>query len=145
MRIVFYLAFLFFFSSIEVSAAPATRSHVCEVVATVESIDVRKEGYDKPESWREAWGLPEFQIYTDVKLSVVAASLIEEQAFAEGECTPQKLPEIFQLRNDIKPSKIPVGTCLKGKTQFSGDEFVIGHWLFEVEVLESSDCSETDR
>lgn len=138
MKLFLHLSCLLVFFTVNASAAPAMRSHVCEITAVVQKIEERKESYGKPESWRKAWGLPKFQKYTDVTLSIVSASLLEE--YSMGECTPQKLPEIFQLRGDVKSSKIPVGTCLKGKTQFSGDEFLIGHWLYDVETLSESDC-----
>ena len=118
-------------------AAPAMRSDVCNIVGSVEKVEIREESYDKPESWRKAWGLPETQEYTDVTLRYVRGKLLEKGSM--GGCDAASLPEVFQLRDDQK--ELTVGQCIEAQVQFSGDEFIIGHWLYDVTVLSDEECS----
>lgn len=127
---------LFVSLSHAVYAAPAMRSDVCKVVGSVEDVAVREELYE-PESWRKAWGLPKSNDYTDITLRYVRSELVEKGD--QGGCDQASLPKVFQLRNDQKRPKI--GQCIEATAQFSGDEFSIGHWLYDVAVLDDNECA----
>jgi hypothetical protein len=50
--------------------------------------------------------------------------------------------QVYQLRNSKQSSKI--GKCIEAKSQFSGDEFYIGQWLFDIKEIEASKCSQNN-
>ena len=118
-------------ASSKVSAAPAMQSSLCEVKAIVVQIKERVHQY-RPESWRKNWGLPKSITYTDVTLNLgqISGASNCNKEFFNG--------RNFQLKKDSDKSKINVGDCILAKTQFSGDEFKIGQWLWDIRACESA-------
>ena len=125
--------------SLFANAAPAMKSNVCEITALVEAIEVREEKrfvplINKHKTYK----------FTDVTLNIASATMLEEHMM--GECSPNALPKVFQLRSDHFFSKEPkTGQCLKAKTQFSGDEVVIGQWLYDIEYVAEGNCSAVNQ
>lgn len=121
-------------------AAPAMRSPLCIVTAKVEKIETRKEPYNKPESWRKAWGLPKAATYRDVHLKIFRAEFAKDES---GTCTTLLEKTKFQLRTGDREPK--PGECIQSKTQFSGDEFLIGQWLIEPAPVAADKCTEIKK
>lgn len=113
--------------------APAMNGALCFVEGQVRSLKKREQPY-QDEQWRKAWGLPKVVIYWDIELEVKRA---EQREPGMGSCTTEELSsETFQLRDEKELEKVVVGKCLQGLTQFSGDEFRIGQWLYDLSECE---------
>lgn len=122
-------------------ASIAVSSHVCEIKAAVDLVDIRKEKVLMP-----LMGPDKYQVrkYTDVSLTLISAKLVEEHFM--GECSVETLPKIYQLRDDGLFQKKPKeGQCIKAKTQFSGADTIVGQWLYDVEILTESECVTVDN
>ncbi len=117
----------------QATAAPALTGPECAVIGTVGNIETRKHYY-QPESWRVGWGLPEYRLYTDVTLHLTAAA-------GEGCAMEAFQGKAFQLRVDQDAEKLETGLCLRALTQYSGDEFAIGQWLYDIEIIDMSSCA----
>jgi len=115
-------------------ASPAMTGPTCAVEGTVGSITERKEE-NAPETWRKQYGLSKYREYTDVRLSVKNSSMLDPGMTGE-DCSKERLEKItFQLRPTIIGwARIKVGDTISAKTEFSGDEFSIGNWLYDVSV-----------
>lgn len=115
-----------------VFSAPAMKSEVCLITGVVQSIENREHIY-KPESWRKSWGLPKSITYIDIKMNL--SEVVPKQKDLETtECTLELLSEkTFQLRSKEERSKLEKGSCFRATTQFSGDEFAIGQWVWDIE------------
>jgi hypothetical protein len=120
------LAFCF-----SLKAAPALNSSQCRVRGIVESIHTRSHKYE-PESWRKEWGLPKERIYVDIKLSLNDVSSAE--VLGGSDCSLEHLQDkIFQLKSNQDQALITTGQCITALTQYSGDEFALGQWLWDIE------------
>lgn len=117
--------------SLSASAAPAAPAPVCQIEGTVLSITEREVAY-KDDSWRKSWNLPESITYTDVTINVTEESLVENAGNPEQECKAHNLPEkrTYQLRD--KNTKLKEDQKIRAHTQYSGDEFAIGNWLYNI-------------
>ncbi len=114
----------------DATAAPAMASSQCELKAKVVSIQERTHTYS-PESWRKSWGLSKSIIYFDITLDI-------SQVLGGENCKIETFKSTkFQLKNDEDKSRIIPKKCIQAKTQFSGDEFKIGQWLWDIR-----DCGE---
>lgn len=122
------------FTISRVYAAPAVPSPVCAVQGLVKKIETRKVDY-KPESWRKSWGLAKARVYTDVTVKVLDAKGLNNK---EPYCDRFLGLKTFQLQDKV--TKIKVSKCISAKTQFSGDEFAIGQWLFNVQEQKKESC-----
>lgn len=129
------LSILLFICISSTLAAPAMKGPTCEITANVEQIQKRKEFY-KDESWRKSWGLPKYIEYTDLTLSVISSKETEK---GFGSCEEIAKKKIFQLRD--KEIELKAKDCIRAQTQFSGDEFSIGQWLFKISKIENIKCS----
>ena len=113
-------------------AAPALTGPLCIVTGIVENTAERNVKYE-PESWRLSWQLPEYRVYTDVTVNLSSA----------GDCDAAQFEsKPFQLRGDADQSLLTKGACIRAKTQYSGDEFALGQWLFDIEILDATTCNE---
>lgn len=127
-----------------VFAAPLPPSDVCIVEGVIETVGQREEPYT-PESWRQSWGLPESRNYIDIELALERVSLHEEVDRDET-CKFEALVEAtFQLRSMDELHKLEAGKCVTGKTQYSGDEFAHGQWLWDIENCENQARPEAGR
>lgn len=121
--------------SISTQAAPAMRGPLCTITGIIEKIASREEVY-KDDEWRKSWSLPKSKIYTDITIKVKSST---DDSVDNKRCKQFYSKNVFQLRDD--KSKALKGNCIKAQTQFSGDEFSIGQWLFSIEVLPVEQCS----
>ena len=154
----FLLASIFLSVNWSAQAAPAMLGSLCGIVGLVQKIEVRKKYYNKEkipssawasrESWRKSWGLPQYRIYHDATVSVNSTQKIRKNAFM-GNCDQFLGKKIFQIKNKKELKKLEnilkkskAGKCIRGKTESSGDEFVWGQWLFEVEHLAIENCAD---
>ncbi len=115
------LALTFSLINLNLLAAPAMTSPLCVVKANVLKIEQRERKYT-PESWRKQWNLPKSITYTDVTLDI--------EKISGDQCSKETLSKnVFQLKSN---ETLKVGSCIIAKTQFSGDEFRIGQWLWDI-------------
>lgn len=124
------------FSITSLYAAPALAGPKCKIKGVVESVTSREHQY-QPESWRKSWGLSKSIEYTDIKLKV-QESLLVSGGFGNG-CGIEELKKrdsTFQLRSSENKDLLKSGKCIQAHTQFSGDEFAIGQWVFDVKPCE---------
>ncbi len=117
------------------SAAPAVTSNLCHIQGIITSINQRTHKYE-PESWRKSWRLPKERIYIDIQLDIQNVSS-EGKTSDQGCMTESLKDKVFQLKDNQDQKKIKKGQCIKAKTQFSGDEFSIGQWLWEIKLCNS--------
>ena len=122
------------------SAAPAMTGPECQLLASVEQVEQREELY-QPDSWRQAWGLPPAYTYTDIKLHVIHSHSVlttGDASIATHTCQNLLEQPTFQLR----PGALTVhpGDCIHAQTQFSGDEFAMGQWLYAIQILDTTAC-----
>lgn len=112
------------------SAAPALPSPQCLIEGTVTAIAEREHRYD--EALRKSWNLPESITYIDISIDVTQARL---ESPAKGQnCDAAVLKKRpLQLKDPAERDKLKKGACIKALTQFSGDEFRIGQWLWRIE------------
>ncbi len=123
---------LFFVMAIPASyAAPAMQGPTCSLEGKVESVTERTEEY-KDDLWRKSWDLSKDRKYTDIRLAVIKSSLVETGMSGET-CSPERLGKVtFQLREG--EIRLKVGDNIRAMTKFSGDEFSIGQWLYDVKT-----------
>lgn len=115
-------------------AAPALPSPICLIRGQIEGLSTRVFEYD-PVLLKNS-KLPVTHTYHDVSLKVLSSALAKDQ---QGDCKKILTHQTFQLRN--KQDQLKKGQCIEAHTQFSGDEFVIGQWLFEIKQLPIADCA----
>ena len=117
-------------------AAPAMQGSLCEIKAIVKKIETRKDDYsDRPKSWKEDWGISSPVVYNDITLKVLYS---KELVKGSDNCKTFVATKKFQLKR--KESKPKFGDCILAQTKFSGDEFLIGQWLFKIKQLKPIDC-----
>lgn len=134
-------------------ATQAMAAPECMVQGHVMSQNVRFE--EKDVGFARSWGIPQTVEYQDVTVKLSEnkysgeaqkelAQVSEEYPHFHCENTGREL--VYQLRHDdsfkkgaIKPSDL-VGNCISALSHFSGDEFVIGNWLYDIKILPESDC-----
>ncbi|MBV6633521.1 MAG: hypothetical protein KI792_10890 [Alphaproteobacteria bacterium] len=119
-------------------AAPAQAHEECAVTGVVQDVSVRTVERDK--EWAKSWGIAGSIDYVDVTMAV--SESVEQGAGGINNCADKLGDHTFQLRegsawyfrlrND--------GKCLKAMSQVSGDEFGIGDYLYDIEVLEDDAC-----
>lgn len=114
-------------------AAKAQSGPTCQIIGRVKEVQTRKFEY-KPESWRKSWDLPKYKIYYDATLEVLKS---KEIGPGYGDCQNLKSKKVFQLKDK---KSVEVGRCFKAESKYSGDEFSIGQWLYELEYLPDSKC-----
>lgn len=123
-KLIAILLFLWLIPS--ASGAPALTSSLCLIKGTIATISERVEPYT-PESWRISWGLPESRTYIDIKFKKI------ESTSPGPDCKVQELKKkTFQLRNLEDQKSLSVDDCIKAETQFSGDEFAMGQWVWNI-------------
>ena len=132
-------------------AAPAMASPECTLLGMVVKEEKRIEKYE-PESWRDAWGLPEEYVYHDISINVIEnayASEADEQMAQEIEppedCDKTAKMTTYQLRSDVSffglfGNPKLVGKCIEAKSKNSGDEFSYGNWLYDIQILAEHEC-----
>lgn len=130
------MAGLFSFTA-NAEASPAAPAPVCQIVGIITNIKEREEPYQN-DSWRKSMNLPKSITYTDVTIHVTEESLIESAGNPEHECTANNLPDkrTYQLRE--KEIKLEENQKIQAHTKFSGDEFAIGNWLYNITPLDET-------
>ena len=129
-------SFLMFVGAASVKSAPALSSSICQLRGELIDISQRKVSQG-PKEWRESWGLSEFREYTDIALKIIEVKKYDESSPAT-DCSLDYFQKNFQGKKfQIEPSEkkhrfLKKGTCLVAKTQFSGDEFAIGQWIWDI-------------
>lgn len=131
MRSLFFLTLLLL--NLTSHAAPAPTGPICRITGIVEKLETRTRKYE-PESWRKSWNLPKEKVYFDVSIKV--SSVHELEKGYEG-CEKLLSKRVFQLKEQ---KNLKIGRCLRAKSQFSGDEFSIGQWLYDIEYLPEENC-----
>ena len=130
----FILILLQFLIVSKAKAAPAVSSPVCVIKGLIKKIEKREVDY-KPESWRKSWNLPKSREYVDVTIAVSTAKGLEGKA---PQCDSLVGLKKFQLRDTTV--KISTSQCIVSQTQFSGDEFALGQWIFKIKELKKESC-----
>ena len=124
---------LFFLIIPYLLAAPAPPHKTCAIEGHIISVDEREDMRDP--SWAKSWGLDKKVTYTDINLKLQSVKLIKSEL--AGECTLEFFEnKSFQLRPGQKDFHFSKGDCITAKTQFSGDEFLAGQWLWDIENCE---------
>lgn len=120
-----YLSILFLVNSASsIYAAPAIKSHVCSFSGEV--LDVYQRVVVRNESWAKNLGIKKEVIYNDVVMNV--SEYTHDTSGFSDSC--QKGKNTFQIIN-TEDDIFKKGACIKGKAQFSGDEFKIGTWILK--------------
>ena len=128
MKLIHSLVVLFFCIATISYAAPALKSNICILSGEVISIEKRIQDRGKTDSWIESWGLSKYEEYNDVAINIDSFSH-DNSGFGYA-CKGNGI-HIFQI-SDENLKYISVGSRLNAKAIFSGDEFSIGTWLFEI-------------
>ncbi len=115
--------FLIVISILFSSASSAPPSPTCALKGKVEKIETRKTMVDNS-SVR-----PTEKNYEDVTIKV---------STIDGPCNQLMGSKVFQLRD--KNERPTIGKCIAAKTQYSGDEFALGQWVFEIKNIADKDC-----
>lgn len=107
-------------------AAPALKSNICYLEGKIVSIQQRTVNRDK--GWANSWGVKPYVSYNDVTVEITK-SKNDSSGFSDA-CT--ETLQTFQVR-DSEMNKVIFGSQIRAKAQYSGDEFMIGNWLFDIE------------
>jgi len=111
----------------------------CLVSGKVMSIEIRKE--DIPDrGFPRSWWHPKTQKYVDVTIAVSNIETKTPTPFSE--CSAEDI-QVFQLGHDVEKPETEI--CIRALTNLSGDEFRIGNWIREYEVLEPEQCDGTQH
>lgn len=114
-------------------AAPAPPHNTCKVMGDIISIEQRI--VERDSSWVKAWGVDKKITYTDIELKLQSVKLITSEM--AGECTLDFFEDkSFQLRPEDTNFNFSAGDCVRAKTQFSGDEFLAGQWIWDFQACE---------
>ncbi|MEM6902879.1 MAG: hypothetical protein AAF556_06550 [Pseudomonadota bacterium] len=127
----------FFWSPGQGQAAQAELHAECSVVGQFVSLSQRTE--ERDENW--AWAMPEPEEYTDVAMVVSSSELHADTGI--NNCAEKIGEHTFQLRADwhVWFESVAPADCLRGLSTLSGDEFSFGDWLYDLEKLDRSECS----
>jgi hypothetical protein len=136
---------LFVFCAQDSSAAPAMAHDTCVVTGTLESVEKIKITRPNDDSWLKSWGLSKNYSETSIKITPHAIEVLHDINMDKTSCTLEKAAEGYYLkhRSTLKliPEDYQEGDCITAKTNFSGDEFRIGNWIYDIEVKPSDFCN----
>ena len=123
------LFFLFpIFIATESYSAPALKSNICSLFGEVISIEERIQDRGKPDSWIESWGLEKYEKYTDVTINITSFS---HDSSGYGDACKGDGLQVFQVNNE-NLMHLSLGSRVEAKAIFSGDEFLIGTWIYDI-------------
>ncbi len=118
--------------SLQVEAAPAMPRDACRIEGKIVSMKERPQMIEA----RKNFGESGEYTYVDIDVVVKSRALFEKMGLPnDNACAPIKAPKVitYQLRADQK--RPAVGQKIRALTRFGGDEFSIGDWIYEIEVL----------
>ena len=119
-------------------AAPAMKHTECQIIGTFQGMEPRVEERNK--SWAKSWGIPDSYTYQDASFVVADVQVTDADGF--DNCQDKLGEHIFQIRSDWQDwfRDLATGSCIKGLSRVSGDEFSFGDWLFTVETIAADAC-----
>lgn len=139
-----FLALPAFFSGHAI-ASPTMAHDTCVVVGTVNSIEKIKITRPRDETWLKSWRLSKTYSEIAIKITPSTIDVFNDMAFDKTSCTLEKAAEGYYLQHRATLKFIPadykVGDCITAKTNFSGDEFRIGNWIYDIEKQPAELCA----
>jgi hypothetical protein len=112
-------------------AAPAQKSNICYLHGEVLKIEKRVVKRLQPKSWINSWGLENNQVYIDVTIKI--NDFKHDTSGFSNACRENLQNQVFQITKENR-QLIKVGDFLEAKAKFSGDEFSIGTWLYDINL-----------
>lgn len=116
-------------------AAPALPSPICLIRGQVEGTSTRVFEYDS--ALQKSAQLPSTHTYHDVSLNLFTSTLTTGKKHKD--CTKLLQHKVFQLRD--KKVSLKKDQCIEARTEFLGDEFVSGQWIFDIQQLSTENCT----
>ena len=121
-------------------AAPAMLHAECLVVGPLIKTEERVEQRDP--SWAASWGIPSSKSYLDATVMLTRSTVHVDEGY--NNCPEKTGEHVFQIRSDWEDwyQALEPGSCIQSRNRFSGDEFSIGDWLFDSELVPAERCSQ---
>lgn len=124
MRNNFAKAVMIFILMSPIHAAPAMRGSVCQIKGIIKKVSKR-------ENTRKNFGPMESKNYIDWELDLKNVTSVNKSDMKS--CTQDFFKnKIFQLRFDEHKNNYSASECIEALTQFSGDEYSHGQWVWNI-------------
>ena len=127
------------------AAAPAMAHDKCRVTGTITTMEKIEIQRTQPDSWLDDWGLPRKYSETKINLDILSIETVEDQPMDKTSCTLEKAAEGYYLKGNSTQKRFfadfDIGDCITAETNFSGDEFRIGNWIYDIKTLPAEQCN----
>lgn len=126
-------------------AAPSMAHDTCRVIGKVTSVETKEFKRNMPRSWLDDWKLSNSYTETVIKLDISTIEILKDIGYDKDSCTLEKAAEGYYLRDKKFFKGFGAGDCISAETNFSGDEFRIGNWIYNIETLPADQCRGATR
>lgn len=119
------LIVLFASAALRAQASPAAPQDICQIKGVVVSVNKRHE---------QAMGND--VIYTDIEINVERRKLYQaEQDNSSTTCADVEKPTVMTYQLKSEHERPEAGARIQALTNFAGDEFRAGNWLYQIETI----------